>query len=261
MVVLAKKAVEDHAYFLMRKGQIEAMNSERLGTFHVSDIIKDCMRYPAYSKIIETTQTTEDYKSLYMGQVIHSNSRLTKQEHHEMFLAYDFELKKAVSYDEACKMPDDDPRQLNILYGSIDDLIEVDGQYVISDKKTTGSLDYFIRKRDKKPNDSHMKQINVYRSLLKKCYDIDARYGCVIYVPNSISKEDRDKVHPMYFKLDEIEATDVWVKKNMGILQDFKMTGELPERTRNYLCDGFCPYAFKCFSTYGEDAPTKNDIS
>jgi len=254
MTVLGKKAVEDHAYFLMRKGQLEAMGTERLGTFHVSDIIKDCMRYPAYSKVIEKTMTTEDYKSLYMGQVIHSNSNLTtNSNYHEMFLAYDYENKVAITYEEAQGMADDDPRQMNILYGSIDDVLEVDGQFVISDKKTTGSLDYFIRKRDKKPNDSHMKQINVYRSLLKKCHNIDAKYGCVIYVPNSISKEDRDKVHPMYFKLDEIDDTDVWVKQNLAILQHHKMTGELPPRTRNYLCDGFCPYALKCFGTYGED--------
>lgn len=252
MVVLGKKEVEDHAYFSMRKSQIEAMHTERLGVFHVSDIIKDCMRYSAYSKIIPKTMTTEDYKSLYMGQVIHSNSMVAKPDKHEMFLAYDFEEEKPLTYEEAKKIPEDDPRQLNILYGSIDDVLEVNGQYVISDKKTTGSIDYFIKKRDKKPNESHMKQINVYRSLLKKCYDIDARFGCVIYLPNSVSKEDRDKIHPMYFKLEEIEETDKWVKANLETLQHFKMTEELPERTRNYLCDGFCPYALTCFSTYDE---------
>jgi len=165
MTVLGKKAVEDHAYFLMRKGQIDAMGTERLGTFHVSDIIKDCLRYPAYSKIFtDKMMTTEDYKSLYMGQVIHSNSILTTPEKHEMFLAYDYENEIPITYEEAKNMADDDPRQMNILYGSIDDVLEIDGQWVISDKKTTGSLDYFIRKRDKKPNESHMKQINVYRT-------------------------------------------------------------------------------------------------
>jgi hypothetical protein len=252
MVVLAKKTVEDHAYFLMRKAQIEAMNTERLGMFHVSDVIKDCMRYPAYSKIRPRMMSTEDYKSLYMGQVIHSNSMVADPDKHELFLAYDFEENISITYDEACKIPEDDPRQLNILYGSVDDVIEVDGQYVITDKKTTGSLDYFVKKRDKKPNDTHMKQINVYRSLLEKCYGIEAKYGCVIYLPNSISKEERDKVHPMYFKLEDIEKTDVWVKEKLAILQDFKITGNLPDRTRNYLCDGFCPYALECFGTYGD---------
>jgi len=253
MVILGKDEVQDHAYFSMRKAQLDAMHTERLGVFHVSDVIKDCMRYSAYSKIIPKTMTTEDYKSLVMGQIIHSNSMLTKPEYHEMFLAYDFEEEKPLTYEEAKAIPEDDPRQLNILYGSIDDVLEVNGQYVISDKKTTGSLDYFTKKRDKKPSPSHQVQINVYRSLLKKCYDIDSKFGCVIYIPNSISKESRDKIHPMYFKLDDIEDTDKWVKENLATLQHFKLTGELPKRTRNYLCDGFCPYALECFGTYGKE--------
>lgn len=253
MGFLGKQEVEDHAYFLMRKAQVKAMGTERLGVFHVSDIIKDCMRYPAYSKQFKKKMmTTEDYKSLYFGQVIHSNSDVAEPDKHEIFLAYDYENEVPISYEEAKSIPEEDPRQLNILYGSIDDVIEVKGEYVICDKKTTGSIDYFTKKRDKKPNDVHMKQINVYRSLLKKCHGIDAKYGCVIYVPNSVSKEDRDKVHPMYFKLEDISDTDVWVKKNLETLQHFKITGELPERTRNYLCDGFCPYALECFGTYGD---------
>jgi hypothetical protein len=253
MTVLGKKEVEDHAYFKMRQSQLVAMETERLGVIHVSDIIKDCMRYSAYSKIIPKTMTTEDYKSLVMGQIIHSNSMLTTPDLHEIFLAYDFEEEKALTLEEAKLIPLDDPRQLNILYGSVDDVMEVNGQYVISDKKTTGSIDYFIKKRDKKPNATHMVQINVYRSLLKKCLNIDSKYGCVIYIPNAVSKEDRDKIHPLYFKLDEIEETDVWVKDNMATLKHFQITGELPERTRNYLCDGFCPYAMQCFGTYGKD--------
>jgi hypothetical protein len=27
----------------------------------------------------------------------------------------------------------------------------------------------------------------------------------------------------------------------------------LPDRQRNYLCDGMCDYASKCFATFGED--------
>lgn len=253
MTVLGKKDVEDHAYFMARKAQVDTMHTERLGVFHVSDVIKDCMRYSAYSKIIPKTMTTEDYKSLVNGQMVHYHSQLTDEKLHEMFLAYDFEEEKALTYEEAKAIPEDDPRQLNILYGSVDDVMMIDGQYVISDKKTTGSIDYFVKKRDKKPNESHMVQINVYRSLLKKCYDIDAKYGCVVYIPNGISKEVRDKIHPLYFKLDDIEETDKWVREKLDTLKHFKISGELPERTRNYLCDGFCPYALTCFGTYGED--------
>ena len=43
--------VENKAYFAMRKAQVKAMETERLGLIHVSDVIKPCMRYVIYNKI------------------------------------------------------------------------------------------------------------------------------------------------------------------------------------------------------------------
>ena len=37
--------VTNKAYFAMRRAQVEAMTTERLGKIHVSDVIKPCMRY------------------------------------------------------------------------------------------------------------------------------------------------------------------------------------------------------------------------
>ena len=39
----------------MRKAQVNAMETERLGIIHVSDVIKPCMRYVVYSKITPRT--------------------------------------------------------------------------------------------------------------------------------------------------------------------------------------------------------------
>ena len=104
------------------------------------------------------------------------------------------------------KIPDEDPRQLDIIYGSIDDLLKIGGKWVITDKKTTGSIDYFSRATSK-ASDSHRDQINRYRVLLKKCYDIDAEFGAVIYISNTIDKEKRDKPAIIPFKLRPIEET------------------------------------------------------
>ena len=253
-MTLKKAEIQDHAYFLMQKARLVAMDTPRLGKIHVSDLIKDCNRYVAYGKLIPPefrTMTTEDMKSLYYGQVVHNNSQLVPEDRHEMFFAYNVEKKKSYTLKEALEIPEDDEEQLDIIYGSADDVLKLNGEYIISDKKTTGSIGYFTRPRGQ-PSESHVKQINCYRSLLKKCYDIDASYGTVIYVSNTISKEDRDKVHPMYFKLDNIEVTDKWMLDNHRIIKDFFMTGELPDRTRNYLCDGFCPHIKQCFGSYDE---------
>ena len=93
--------IENEVYFQFRRSQIEAMKTERLGIIHVSDIIKPCMRNVIYKKVLpETGVSTEDFKSLYFGQVVHSNSMMAKPEHHEMFLAYNYVKDKALTKQE-----------------------------------------------------------------------------------------------------------------------------------------------------------------
>ena len=83
--------VQNKAYFAMRKAQVEAMKTERLGQIHVSDVIKPCMRYVIYQKTMpETGMSTEDMKSLFFGQLVHSKTSLGKKDHNEMFLGYNW---------------------------------------------------------------------------------------------------------------------------------------------------------------------------
>ena len=135
--------VNEAAYFAFRKSQIVAMGTERLGIIHVSDLIKPCMRNVMYGKFIPQefkTMTTEDMKSMFYGQAVHKVTNLsTKPEDNELFLAYDYEKDEPISYKEAQKIKQDDPRQLDIIYGSIDDLLEVDGELIKVYKKTTKS--------------------------------------------------------------------------------------------------------------------------
>jgi len=239
--------ITNEIYFAFRKAQVEAMKTERLGVIHVSDIIKPCMRNVIYKKTLpETGMNTEDMRSLYFGQAIHSASMVAKPEFHEMFLAYDYVRDEPLTREEALKIPVDDPKHLDIIYGSIDDLMEIDGKYIICDKKTTGSIGYFS-KATSKPSESHVDQINRYRVLLKKCYDIDAEFGCVIYISNAVDKESRDKPSCLPFKLAPIEETleDMIVKSRQ--IKESLTEKTLPPRVKNYLCDGFCPFATMCF--------------
>ena len=199
--------VQNKAYFAMRKAQVEAMQTERLGQIHDSDIIKPCMRYVIYNKTMpQNGMSTEDMKSLFFGQLVHSKTVLGKKDQNEMFLGYNWGRDEPVTLEEAQKIPVDDPRHLDIIYGSIDDILQVGDKWVICDKKTTGSIDYFKRARSS-ASETHVDQINAYRVLLKKCYNIDAEFGCVIYMSNQVEKEQRDKVIPLAFKLSPIEET------------------------------------------------------
>jgi len=245
--MLTLDKIKENVYFGLRRAQIEAMKTERLGVIHVSDIIKPCMRNVIYKKTTpETGMSTEDMKSLYFGQVVHSNSMIANPEHHEKFLAYNYVKDEPLTREEALAIPPEDPEHLDIIYGSIDDLIEQEGKWVICDKKTTGSIDYFSR-ATAKPSESHIDQINRYRVLLKKCYDIDAEFGCVIYISNKIEKDKRDIPVPLAFKLKPIEETLKDMIEKARIIKDSMTECTLPERTRCYLCDGMCPFASKCF--------------
>ena len=161
--MLKLEDISNEVYFQFRRSQMEALKTERLGQIHVSDIIKPCMRNVIYRKVLpQQGSNTEDLKSLYFGQILHSNSEIAKGEHHEKFLAYDYVRDESLTREEALEIPLDDPRQLDIIYGSIDDLLKIGGKWVITDKKTTGSIDYFSR-ATAKVSDSHRDQINRYR--------------------------------------------------------------------------------------------------
>ena len=149
--------------------------------------------------------------------------------------------------EEAQKIPEGDPKHLDIIYGSIDDLIQVGDKWVICDKKTTGSIDYFKKDRVG-ASDTHADQINKYAVLLKKCYDIDAKWGCDIYLSNQVSKDTRDGIYPKAFKLDPIEETLTTMIEQAKFLKASLTKKKLPERTKCFLCNGMCPYATKCFT-------------
>jgi hypothetical protein len=245
--MLKLEDVNNHVYFEFRRAQVEALKTERLGVIHVSDIIKPCMRNVIYNKIQPNTgMSTEDYKSLYFGQIVHSNSMIAKEEHHEKFLAYNYVKDEPLTREEALQIPPEDPEHMDIIYGSIDDLLEIDGKWVICDKKTTGSIDYFSR-YNSKPSESHIDQINRYRVLLKKCYDIDAEFGCVIYISNRIEKDKREKPAILSFKLKPIEETLKDMIEKSRIIKKSMSDCTLPERTKCYLCDGMCNFASMCF--------------
>lgn len=246
--MLKLEDISNEVYFGFRRSQLDAMNMERLGKIHVSDIIKPCMRNVTYKNMIPNqSASTEDMKSLYFGQVVHSNSQIADDDHHEMFFAYDIVKDMSYSYEEAVKIPLDDPRQLDIIYGSADDVVKIGGKWVIADKKTTGSIDYFSRATSK-ASDSHKDQINRYRVLLRKCYGIDAEFGSVIYISNRIEKDKRDKPIVLSFKLKPIEETLQDMIEKHSIIKDSLLNRTLPSRTKCYLCDGMCPYASICFS-------------
>lgn len=241
--------VKEEVYFKFRLAQLKGMETERLGQVHVSDVIKPCMRYVYYSKTSpRKSLSTEDMRPLFFGQAVHTITQVAKPEWHEITLAYNIATDKAVNLDKMKDTPLDDPVWWDIIIGTIDDVIEMPtGEYIITDKKTTGSIDYFSRATSR-PSESHVDQINTYRLLLNKCKGIDAKHGAVIYISSTINKEKMDKPSVLPFKLKDIGETLEAIKTNQQIIKDAMLNDKVPKRTKCYLCDGMCPHASFCFS-------------
>ena len=119
---------------------MKAIETERLGNIHGSDLIKPCLRNVMYGKFIKQSTNADSIRSLFYGQAVHKVTMLNDDEkYNEMFLGYDYVKDEPISLEEAQALKPDDPRHLDIIYRSIDDLIKVEDEWVICDKKTTGA--------------------------------------------------------------------------------------------------------------------------
>ncbi len=249
--MLLNETVEDKVYFAYRKSQIEGMETPRLKCIHVSDLIKPCMRLVTYNNMGEPAKTAQDIKSMFIGQAIHSITDMsTSKEDHEKLLIYDWVNDKGyTSLYELEEGEEIKRRPWDFIAGSIDDIVLIDGAPIIVDKKTTGSIEYF-HSRTATANDGHRLQINCYGVLLEKCYGRLSKKGCVMYIPNSVSKDNSIKNEPIAhaFSLTKPEEVLNMMKTNAAIIKDAMTNKTLPGRTKNFLCDGMCPYAVKCFT-------------
>lgn len=240
--------LQDDIYFKFRKAQVISNWTDRAGTLHVSDVKSECMRNVYYSKKDPNpSMTTEQFRPLWLGQAIHGFSQIAEKDLHEVTLAWDYVHDEVVDLEKWKKeVPLTDPRWYDVLIGSIDDIVEYDGQMVIVDKKTTGSIDYF--KRSSSPSETHTIQLNHYRVLLQKCKGMDVSWGAIVYISTKQTAGKMDAPICIATPLDSIENTIKSIKKNGAIVKDSMLNGVIPPRVKNFLCDGYCSYATMCFT-------------
>lgn len=248
MVVL-KKDIENDSYFAFRKTQAEVLETHRIDCIHVSDLIKECMRLPYLNKIKPIIgMSSNNAKQLYMGQLVHNQSNMSNVKYddtglilntmNEVPLLYNWVIDAKV---ESPKL--DDNNRWDFIAGSIDDVRKLGDKYIICDKKTTSSIDKKIKWG---PSDENKLQINMYRVLLKKCYNIDAEWGCNIFVDVNPTSE-RDIVFPSAYKLQPIEETLDLMVQRAEDLKNSILGNNIPPKTRCFLCDGLCIHATFCF--------------
>lgn len=144
--MVLKSDIRDAAYFAFRKSQIKAMMIERLDCIHVSDLIKPCMRNVIYNKETpEHSIDTEKMRPLFLGQAIHEVTDMSTPNIQGLPVTHELPLYYNWLHKSPCKKEDilNAVNKYDYITGKIDDIIEVNGELVICDKKTTGSIDYF----------------------------------------------------------------------------------------------------------------------
>jgi len=239
--MITVKDIENTIFAKFNQAILDVVGSDRKKELHVSDVISPCMRKVFYDKNVEADGSYESIRSLYFGTAIHGASKIAMDEKHELKLAYDYVNNESVPID---KLPMGD-KAWDVIIGSIDDLIEVDGVPVICDKKTTGSISWY---KTHNMHEAHSTQLNAYRVLLKKCKGLDVQYGSIIYISNQVSKESVDPPIVKVEKLKPVEETLLKLIKNGESIKHAMMNNELPERNISDYCVRVCSHYRRCFA-------------
>ena len=240
--VALKKEVEDEAFFAFRKTQSDLADTDRIDCLHVSDLIKECIRMPVISKLMPIkSMNTKVSQRFYLGNLVHASSYMSNIHMHEVPLLYNWITNEGVDGDTYHGIHPS--TKWDYIAGAIDDVMKVGDDYIIVDKKTTSKI---ANKVKWGPSDENKLQLNMYRVLLKKCYGIDAKWGCNVFVDIDPDSE-RGLIHPIAYKLKPIEETLDTMVETAEALKDYITKGILPPVHKCYLCDGMCDYATYCF--------------
>lgn len=195
---------------------------------HVSDLTGDCMRQPWYRLHSHTPmeRTYSESVPLAHGTALHSISDLGGI--NEIKLAGNIFKMKAVRYDSRKR-----PLNFNeVVQGSIDDIIDIDGELIIADKKTT---------RDSIPKEAPMKyklQMNIYKLLYFINKKVEIKKAGLIYIDKSSGWK---RYKSIVFDLLPIDEIKDYVIDKLKILSQ----KDPPERVETYLCN-FCPFRKEC---------------
>lgn len=216
---------------------INGSTSSRIDTWHVSDFVSPCLRKSYYNHVRKLPQILDDKKRriLFHGLIVHEHTKLAR--FHEITMCYDIMNDVSIQPEIVMKMDKSETR--NIITGTCDDLMKIDNKFVLVDKKTWSAHGYVKTT----PNEDYVKQLNIYRVLLKMSYGIDPEWGCLMF----LDKSDDLSELPMEFPLAPINETKQYLRDTLRQLQSE------PAPNPCWLCSGqnkdgriYCDYLDPC---------------
>ena len=148
-----------------------------------------------------------------------------------------------------------DPKKINpinffdCISGKVDDIVEIDGEKVIVDKKTYSSVTKrsaedadakIYSKFEKKEIDSdYVFQLNEYKLLYFLKTGIDIKKGAIVYL-DTATRFARPRVFEVC--LEPIEEIQKKILDKLDVLR----LGTLPDRNISWRCNYICPYKSIC---------------
>ena len=196
----------------------------RRKSIHVSDLTSECMR-KAWYRLNDHAVDLRDFKKslpLVHGTALHEVCNLGGVEHE---LSMFCNIKKGRAKEDADSLYD-------CVKGSMDDLVEIDDELIICDKKTTK------KSIPREVPDNYKAQMNIYKLLYYIATGVEIERACIIYIDKS-SAWERHKTR--CFDLKPIEEIRKFVLDKLKVL-DVKTP---PPKVVTFLCP-WCSYYTEC---------------
>lgn len=203
----------------------KVLSSERTHAVHVSNLTGSCMRKTWYE--FHQPELPVDYPSIcnfFLGTILHENVELG--ERNEVPVSANIRTMTPLKAGEI-----NNQNFYDCITGTIDDLVDVDGETIIVDKKTANRI-------PEQPAPGYVLQINIYKLLLFINEKIEINRGAILYLDKPSSfRESKCFVFDL-MSLDEIK------EMVMEKLDQLKMNSE-PRRIVTDKCN-WCPFLKIC---------------
>jgi CRISPR/Cas system-associated exonuclease Cas4 (RecB family) len=196
---------------------------------HVSDLVGDCARKSWY-RLRGYKQAPKDFSKalpLVHGTMLHECVDLEGLEH-EVKLAGHIKDMRVIPYTNEERVKE---HKFEVVQGAMDDLVEIDDELIICDKKTTKQI-------PKEVSLQYQTQMNIYKLLYYINKDVDVKKAAIIYIDKTTAWA---KHKTIVFDLLDILEIQQFALEKLELLRQEK----IPPRVESYLCN-WCPFINEC---------------
>ena len=199
----------------------DASRGDRSQSIHVTQLNRGCLRQTWYE--INTPRPPLDYEKaaiFRLGHMVHAG--LTLSDMNEVHLGANIRTQKVIKTKDINKI-----NFYDCVTGTADDILQIDGETIIVDKKTTNGV-------PKEASKDYVFQLNVYKLLYFIKTGVDVKKGAIVY----LNKIDSFKTVAVFevplLPVDEIRAE---VLRRLDVIH----SEAAPDRVISKRCE-YCPF-------------------